>query len=218
MPADAVLEDGIRPAEPSRTTGRPRTVLLTGATGFVGPHLLAELLLATEAEIVCPVRAATPAEAADRIRAALAAQQIPLPAGANRITAVPADLARPHLGLGAGRFAELARTCDTIVHNAATVSILREYASLRASNAESTRRLLTLTSARTIPLHLVSTLSVAPAKSRAPEVPEAFLPPHPGLVSGYQQSKWAAERLLEQAAERGFPVTVHRLERVDRRA
>ncbi|MFE2062510.1 amino acid adenylation domain-containing protein [Streptomyces sp. NPDC059467] len=214
VPADAVLEDGIRPAGPARTTGSPRTVLLTGATGFVGPHLLVELLRATDAEIVCPVRAVTPAEAADRIRAALAAQQIPLPAGADRITAVPADLARPHLGLGAGRFAELARTCDAIVHNAATVSILREYASLRAANTESTRQLLTLASARTIPLHLVSTLSVAPARSRAPEVPEAFLPPHPGLVSGYQQSKWAAERLLEQAAERGFPVTVHRLGRV----
>ncbi|MEU3517407.1 amino acid adenylation domain-containing protein [Streptomyces sp. NPDC006654] len=212
--ADAVLADDVRPAGRTPTSGGPRTVLLTGATGFVGPHLLAELLRVTDAEIVCPVRAATPAEAADRIRAALAAQRIPLPAGADRVSALPADLARPHLGLGADRFAELARTCDAIVHNAATVSILRDYASLRAANTESIRQLLTLACARTIPLHLVSTLSVAPARDRAPEVPEAFLPPHPGLVSGYQQSKWAAERLLEQAAERGFPVTVHRLGRV----
>lgn len=188
--------------------------MLTGATGFVGPHLLAELLSTTDAEIVCPVRAATPEEAADRVRRALAAQEIPLPAGGERITAVPADLARPHLGLGADRFAELAETCDAIIHNAATVSIMREYASLRAANTEATRQLLRMASARSIPVHLVSTLSVAPPRSRSPEVPEAFFPPHPGLVSGYQQSKWASERLLEQAAERGLPVTLHRLGRV----
>jgi nonribosomal peptide synthetase MxcG len=211
---DAVLDDGIRPATSPRTTGAPRTVLLTGATGFAGPHLLTELLRATDAEIICPVRAATPAEAADRIRQALAAQEIPLPADAQRITAVPADLARPDLGLGAERFAELAGTCDAIVHNAATVSIMREYPSLRAANTDSTRQLLRMASTRSIPVHLVSTLSVAPPRSHSPDVPETFFPPHPGLLSGYQQSKWASERLLEQAAERGFPVTLHRLGRV----
>ncbi|MGW2379726.1 amino acid adenylation domain-containing protein [Streptomyces sp. NPDC001658] len=212
--ADTVLDDDIRPRGSHRTTGTPRTILLTGATGFVGPHLLVELLGATDAEIVCPVRAATPAEAADRIRQALSAQEIPLPAGAERIIAVPADLARPDLGLGAGRFDELARTCDAIIHNAATVSIMRDYGSLRAANTESTRQLLRMACARSIPVHLVSTLSVAPPRSQSPDVPETFFPPHPGLVSGYQQSKWASERLLEQAAERGLPVTLHRLGRV----
>ncbi|MFH8800911.1 amino acid adenylation domain-containing protein [Streptomyces sp. NPDC017936] len=211
---DAVLDDDVRPGASPRTTGAPRTVLLTGATGFVGPHLLAELLTATDAEIICPVRAATPAEAADRIRRALADQEIPLPAGAGRITAVPADLARPDLGLGAALLAELAGTCDAVIHNAATVSILRDYGSLRAANTDSTRRLLRMAAARSVPVHLVSTLSVAPPRSRSPEVPETFFPPHPGLVSGYQQSKWASERLLEQAAERGLPVTLHRLGRV----
>lgn len=35
--ADAVLDDDIRPGAPRRTAGAPRTILLTGATGFVGP-------------------------------------------------------------------------------------------------------------------------------------------------------------------------------------
>lgn len=212
--ADAVLDEDIAPTAPADTRSTPHRILLTGATGFVGSHLLAELLTATDAEIICPVRATSPAEAADRIRRALTDQQLPLPADPQRITALPADLARPHLGLGPARFAELAKSCDVIFHNAATVSIMRDYASLRAANTESTRELLRMASVRSVPLHLVSTLSVAPPRGHSPEVPEAFLPPHPGLVYGYQQSKWASERLLEQAAERGLPVTLHRLGRV----
>ncbi|WP_277743985.1 amino acid adenylation domain-containing protein [Streptomyces sp. LX-29] len=212
--ADAVLDEDIRPGTAPRAGGAPRRILLTGATGFVGSHLLAELLATTEAEIVCPVRASSPDEAAERVRRALADQQLPLPVDRDRITAEPADLARPHLGLTPERFAELTESVDAIYHNAATVSIMRDYASLRGANTESTRWLLRMAAARSVPLHLVSTLSTTPPLRHAPEVTEEFFGPHPGLIYGYQQSKWASERLLEQAAERGLPVTLHRLGRI----
>ncbi|MDQ0772256.1 amino acid adenylation domain-containing protein/thioester reductase-like protein [Streptomyces aurantiacus] len=223
---DAVLDADIRPRPrpgpgDGVANGRPRSgrtpdrVLLTGATGFVGVHLLAELLTRTGAEVVCTVRAPSPAAADARIHEALKTHRIHLPGQATRrITAVPADLARPRLGLDETLFAELARTCGAIFHNAATVSIMREYATLRAANTESTRDLLRMAAPRSTPLHYVSTLSVAPPLALGPEVPEEFFAPHPGLRSGYQQSKWAAERLLEQATERGLPVTVHRLGRI----
>ncbi|MFF7755797.1 amino acid adenylation domain-containing protein [Streptomyces sp. NPDC007971] len=221
---DTVLDPDIRPGTGHRPDGqpgsghrpnRPRRILLTGATGFVGAHLLAELLAATGAEIVCTVRARTTGEAVDRVHQALEHHRLALPeAVEHRITAVRADLARPDLGLAPGLLGELAATCDAIFHNAATVSILREYGTLRAVNTESTRHLLRLAAGRSIPLHHISTLSVAPPASLGPEVMEAFLPPHAGLRHGYQQSKWASERLLEQAAGRGLPVTVHRLGRV----
>lgn len=213
--ADSVLDPGIRPGDSPRATETPDRILLTGATGFVGVHLLAELLTTTRAEVVCLVRATSPAEATVRLQQALKTHLIDLPDAAHdRITAVPADLARPRLGLDEALFAELARTCGAIFHNGATVSIMREYATLRAANTESTRTLLRMAAVRATPLHFVSTLSVAPPSTIAPEVPEAFLPSHAGLRHGYQQSKWAAERLLEQAAERGMPVTVHRLGRI----
>ncbi|CAL9657801.1 amino acid adenylation domain-containing protein [Streptomyces sp. enrichment culture] len=219
--ADTVLDPGLRPGtNPTNPVapsplGNPHRILLTGATGFVGAHLLARLLSETRAEIVCTVRADGLPEATARVHAALARHGITPDAEASaRLSALLADLGRPGLGLPRETLSDLTATCDAVFHNAATVSIMRDYTTLRAANTESTRQLLRLTAVRPIPLHYVSTLSVAPPARHSPEVPEAFLPPHEGLRHGYQQTKWASERLLEQAAERGLPVTVHRLGRV----
>ncbi|WP_086819067.1 AMP-binding protein [Allokutzneria sp. NRRL B-24872] len=50
---DAVLDRDILPGPPGSQTGR---ILLTGATGFVGRHLLAELRGTTDVEIICLAR------------------------------------------------------------------------------------------------------------------------------------------------------------------
>ncbi|TGZ15243.1 hypothetical protein DV517_02160 [Streptomyces sp. S816] len=212
---DAELDPDIRPGAKRTPREAPRRILLTGATGFVGSHLLARLLADTDAEIVCTVRAADVPEATSRVHAALTQHGIaPGERASARLTALPADLARTDLGLPQETLADLAASCDAIFHNAASVSILRDYTTLRAANTESTRRLLRLAAVGTTPLHYVSTLSVAPPARHRAEVPEEFLPFHEGLRHGYQRSKWASEHLLEQAAQRGLPVTVHRLGRV----
>jgi nonribosomal peptide synthetase MxcG len=124
------------------------------------------------------------------------------------------DLARPGLGISPERFAQLADSCDAVYHNASVISVMRGYTSLRGVNVHGTRELVRLACIRGIPLHYLSTLNVAPPSGIAAEVPEDFLPAHAGLQDGYQQSKWAAERLVQQAAERGLPVSVYRLARL----
>ncbi|WP_437900924.1 myxochelin non-ribosomal peptide synthetase MxcG [Sorangium sp. So ce124] len=217
MLADAELPEDVVPRSLawSGGRGRPRQVVLTGASGFVGAHLLHELLTQTDATVVCLVRAESEARAAERIRQALSKQRLPVDGIDARVLAVPADLTQPRLGLSAARFGQLAAECDAIYHNAAVVSLVRDYRSLRAANVIGTREALRLAAAaRPKPLHHVSTLAVAPGIAASAEVAEAFVPPHPGLRDGYQQSKWAAERLVQQAGERGLPVAVYRLGRV----
>ncbi|MBN9685533.1 MULTISPECIES: myxochelin non-ribosomal peptide synthetase MxcG [unclassified Corallococcus] len=221
MLADAELGEDIVPSttgeawarEPSRQDYRQ--VLLTGATGFVGAHLLHQLLTRTDARIICPVRAKDEAQAMERLRSALTGQKLPLNGLEARVLALPADLSQPLLGLDATRFHGLAAECDAVIHNAAVVSVVREYGSLQGVNVRGTRELLKLAAAvRPKPFHYVSTLAVAPQANLSPDVPEAFVPAHPGLRDGYQQSKWIAERLVQQASERGLPATVYRLGRV----
>ncbi|HVK67319.1 MAG TPA: thioester reductase domain-containing protein, partial [Polyangium sp.] len=109
----------------------------------------------------------------------------------------------------------LAVESDAIYHDAAIVSLVRDYRSMRAVNVLGTREVLRLAAtARPKPVHHVSTLAVAPSIAKNPEVHEAFEAAHPELSDGYKQSKWIAERLAEQACERGLPVAVYRLGRV----
>ncbi|MEV0460004.1 SDR family oxidoreductase [Catellatospora methionotrophica] len=61
-------------------------VLLTGATGFVGSFLLKTLLTATDADVVCLVRAQDPATGWRRLGEGLAWGAEPLPS--RRITIV----------------------------------------------------------------------------------------------------------------------------------
>ncbi|MHA7630864.1 amino acid adenylation domain-containing protein [Corallococcus sp. M7] len=223
MLADAELGEDIVPSTTGEAWARKppgagygyRQVLLTGATGFVGAHLLHQLLTRTDARIICPVRAKDEAQAMERLRSALTGQKLPLAGLESRVLALPADLSQPLLGLDATRFHGLAAECDAVIHNAAVVSVVREYGSLQGVNVRGTRELLKLAAAvRPKPFHYVSTLAVAPQANLSPDVPEAFVPAHPGLRDGYQQSKWIAERLVQQASERGLPATVYRLGRV----
>ncbi|MFJ1866041.1 amino acid adenylation domain-containing protein [Streptomyces sp. NPDC088097] len=218
LAADAVLPPDIRPAaRVAATTATPGRLLLTGATGFLGAHLLYELLTRTGAEIHCLVRAADPEAAHARVLGALRAHLLWRPAFAGRIRAVPGDLAAPGLGLAPETAEELARTVDAVYHCGAVVNLAHSYARSKPANVDGTIELLRLAARhRTVPLHHISTVgAVAPGPAAGPLVRADDPLPGPDLLRhGYAQSKWVAEKLLEQAAARGLPVTVHRPTRI----
>ncbi|MER7847741.1 amino acid adenylation domain-containing protein [Kitasatospora sp. NPDC096077] len=192
----------------------PKEVLLTGASGFVGAFLLTTLLRRTAARIHCPVRAASPAHAEQRVRTALARYGLHLDeTDRQRLECFPADLAEPGLGLPAGHRAELADRLDLIVHNGAQVNFLYPYEQLRAPNVDGTREIVRLAAPRRVPVHFLSTVAVVAGAGAAGvrAVAEDDALAHPdGLTMGYAESKWVAEGVLRRAAEQGLPVAVHR--------
>ncbi|MFE7801363.1 amino acid adenylation domain-containing protein [Nocardia sp. NPDC057440] len=211
---DAVLDaaiavDGIAAAH----TGPPRELLLTGATGFLGAHLLRELLHRTDARVWCLIRANTEVEGANRIRLALHRYRLWDDAVADRIIAVPGDLAAPRLGLSDADYERLADSIDVIYHNGARVNHVDPYARLRAANVEGTRDVLRLaTTRRAKPVHFVSTIGAAVSTTPDSSVVEEDTRLRADQVSdnGYLSSKWVAEELVRQAGERGVPVAVYR--------
>jgi thioester reductase-like protein len=122
------------------------------------------------------------------------------------------DLSDRNLGLSESQIQFLSETAHLIIHNGADVSFLKTYQSLRRSNFLSTRTLVDIAILRSIPLHFVSTASVAnfTGKDSLPEVSvRDFTPPQDS--DGYPTSKWASEVFLEKVSlDRGLPTWIHR--------
>jgi nonribosomal peptide synthetase MxcG len=188
-----------------------RRVLLTGATGFVGVHLLERLLEEADCFVVCAVRAPDAPSARQRLLDHARDHGVPLEHASARWQAIPLDLLAAG---GAKAWAEvLGDPCAWIVHCAAQVSLTRDYESLYPSNVLATRNLIHLACRWGSELHHVSTVATAHL-SNGKAVPERFFPRHEGLADGYQQSKWQAEQLCAEAGARGLPTAVYRLGRI----
>ncbi|MFI5986081.1 amino acid adenylation domain-containing protein [Streptomyces sp. NPDC051555] len=191
----------------------PRHVLLTGASGFLGAHLLRELLDRTEAELHLLVRARDLAHAHRRIARAQRRHGITRPLPLDRIHPLLGDLGRPRLGLTDAEFDHQAALADVIHHCGADVNFLYPYEQLRPANVDGTGELIALAARRGVPLHYVSTIGVVHGFGAAGvrEVGEDTPLDHVELLSmGYTESKWIAEELLRKAGRAGLPVAVHR--------
>ena len=191
---DAVLPDDVWPVRTVRAaTGlrAAKTILVTGATGFVGGALIEELRRSTKARIICLVRS---------------------PNAIRGVCSVRGDLTQARLGLGEACYADLAREVDAVVHCGAAVNWVFSYAALRAANVLGTRELLRLACEAGASFHFVSSLSVCYPADGPGTVDEGYDPLTRvrALHLGYAQTKAVAEALVREAGGRGLPVRIYR--------
>ncbi|WP_405818765.1 amino acid adenylation domain-containing protein [Streptomyces sp. NBC_01390] len=196
-------------------TGQPADVLLTGATGFLGGHLALDLLRHTSARVHCLVRADDEQHARERVLARLAELGGVDESERARVIGVPGDLAAPGLGLGDAARRTLADRIDAVHHNGAQVNSLLPYDRLRPANVEATRELLSLAATgRAKPFHYVSTDAVFDAYGYLRQATiyedEPLTHGDSQFGGGYAETKWVAEKLVEQARAAGLPASVYR--------
>ncbi|MDH6349569.1 linear gramicidin non-ribosomal peptide synthetase LgrD [Brevibacillus sp. 1238] len=195
-----------------------QAALLTGATGFLGAFLLRDLLQMTDADIYCLVRASGEEEGLARLRKTLQLYELWDEAQAHRIIPVIGDLAQPRLGLSAGQFDALAATVDVIYHNGALVNFVYPYAALKKANVIGTEEIIRLAAAKkTKPVHFVSTIFTFASEEgeESVAVREEDMPENSRiLTSGYTQSKWVAEHIVNLARQRGIPTAIYRCGRM----
>ncbi|KAH7329713.1 beta-ketoacyl synthase domain-containing protein [Stachybotrys elegans] len=199
METKGIYETGRPPAK------LPRVVVLTGATGFVGQHLLSTLVKQEHIEKVICIAVRD-----------LKKRQLFMD---GKVVCYEGDLTLPRLGLSEGAAAEVFGSADAVIHNGADVSHLKTYASLRRANLGSTQELARLCRPRKLPLHYVSTTGVTmyTGFDEWDEVSVRDWPPPTDGQYGYIASKWASEVYLENLhASCGLPVYIHRLSSVVR--
>ncbi|WP_234390049.1 thioester reductase domain-containing protein [Streptomyces sp. MMG1533] len=209
--ADLALADRL-PFTGSPEPLPPRRILLTGATGFLGSHMLLDLLRHSDAHVYCLVRAADEDAAVTRLGEALRSYHLPWSSEVRRrITVLPGDIRRPHLGLSDDLWNTLAHELDSVVGVAAAVDFLRGYQSLRQSNVLGTLTLAELaTTGRPKPLHHISSIAVFNEVGITAMGEDDPLAHVDRLIAGYDQTKWAAEVALRRARDHGLVVTALR--------
>ncbi|MEV0991675.1 amino acid adenylation domain-containing protein [Streptomyces sp. NPDC049949] len=214
--AESALDAGLNfPHQDEGSHRRPQHALLTGATGFLGAHFLADLLSRSDLTVHCLVRATDDAAAMQRIKEALTTYGLDGPdLDTARIVAVAGDLAGDRLGLSPEHHAWLSDNIDLIYHNAAWVNFLYPYSALSPVNVEGTRQMIRLAAGgRSKALHYISTQAVFSSAGlfgvRA--VDEMDIPSHPDhLFMGYPETKWVSEELIRRAGTQGLRYAIHR--------
>ncbi len=209
-----------------------KTVLLTGANGFLGRFLCLEWLeqlAKVGGKLICIIRGADALAARARLDEAFGNLDPELAARFHRLAAghlemLAGDLATPKLGLSEASFARLADEVDHIVHPAALVNHRLSYRNLFEPNVLGTAELIRLAlSERLKRFDYVSSVAVphmSPELARGPEAMDVRegapqMPLIDMYASGYGASKWAGEVMLREANEKtGLPVNVFRADMI----
>ncbi len=199
----------------SAVAAAPKRILLTGATGFLGPFLLTSLLHHTSAKIYALVRATSPEHAAKRLRTAVAEtskrdtefwRQFD-----RRVVAVCGDLDEPDLGLDPETWRRLADDVDTVYHNGAMVNYLFSYKRMRTANVVGTNEVLKLAfDGRPKVFNYVSTTFIFGWATKDVLYETDANDDMELLDFGYSQSKWTAEQVVLDARAKGLTTRIFR--------
>lgn len=178
-----------------------KTVVITGATGFLGKELIRQMIDDTRIE---KIQAIAIRRCKSELPAIFSHPKIELHHG---------DLSAPLLGLTPEKAKCIFAEADAVIHNGADVSFFKTYKSLSKTNVGSTRELIKLCLPSRVQMHFVSSAGVAHLSDRSSfgeESITAFEPPTDG-TDGYTATKWASERFLELVSEKfNLPIWIHR--------
>lgn len=183
------------------TRANGNTVFITGATGFLGSHILAEVLERADyinRDIICLVRSDSSAHGADRIRKTFKAYKLNATC-LDRIKVVSGDLVLPEFGLNNKEYECLSASTSEVYHCAATVNMMADYETLKPQNVTATKNIIEFClNCRRKKLNYASTLSVFVSTNRNEGVAlESDRLEEPCIIyGGYGQTKYVCEKML----------------------
>jgi thioester reductase-like protein len=210
-----------------RPSGEVRTVLLTGATGFLGRYLALEWLERmdlVDGKLICLVRAESYEQARRRLHNTFDSGDPHLlrhfrELAADHLEIIAGDKGEPKLGLDQETWQRLADTVDLIVDPAAVVNHVLPYSQLFGPNVVGTAELIRLAlTAKIKPYVYVSTGDVGQQIEPSAFTEDAdirVISPTRTIDNGYVNSKWAGEVLLREANDLcAVPVAVFRCDMI----
>ena len=182
------------------------TVIITGTTGSLGAHILAQIANRDEVRLIyCLVRADSPASAADRVCKTLTERGIDASLSLKKVVCLPSDFSRSDLGLSQETLDDLRHNLTTVIHSAWAVNFNLGVRSFEQQHIKGTWNLLNLClatkTARPARLFFCSSISAAAGTPIPASIREAHVADLAHAQNmGYARSKLVTEHILRAAA------------------
>lgn len=192
-------------------SGTVSKIFLTGATGYLGSHILYELLKDTTAHIYCLVRPTQNIQ--QRIVNTLTSYFNDISKDwLQRITAVPGDLGEEYLGMSEEEFLLIRSKIDTVIHCGADVRHFGDVSQFINVNVHGTSRMLALTE-EGASFHFISTIGI-PIELAIGQwdtyIETGDFNYDVELENVYSDSKLQAENLVREALKGGVQGNIYR--------
>ncbi|KAF1970887.1 acetyl-CoA synthetase-like protein [Bimuria novae-zelandiae CBS 107.79] len=192
----------------TRPTDAKHVVALTGVTGGLGAHLLAQLVQNPQvSEVWALVRASSDLAALQRTLASLSARGLSLKQRElQKIVAVPSDLSKPDFGLGIDRLEDLRSKLTLVIHSAWAVNFNISVQSFENEHIAAVQKFINLCQTAShgakARFFFCSSVSSAAGTPRPGTVPEGPVPDISHVQkTGYARSKYVAEHIVLNAAK-----------------
>ncbi|MDF2544191.1 MAG: thioester reductase [Herbinix sp.] len=191
-------------------TNPVKEILLTGATGFLGIHILSELLKNSCTRVICLVRKA---ERLNEVLRYYYNDNLEL----DKIKVLEGDIEQPRLGLTEKDYNDLLVTVDTVIHTAANVKHFGLWDKFYRTNTLGTENMIRFAEKADARLHYVSTLSVSGDGIGKQSIPITEFSEE-NLYIGqdyrsnvYIHTKYLAEKAVLNAIEKGLDACIYRV-------
>ncbi|KAJ5302347.1 hypothetical protein PENANT_c008G03420 [Penicillium antarcticum] len=197
-------------------------LFLTGATGFLGANLLYRLLsMSNMKEIACLARGNEDHSPMDRIQNTLKKYDLwneAVSHNMGKVIIVDGDMTKEHLGLSQNDYQWLTCWAPAVLHSAAKVNWCDPYSAHFAQNILGTKNVLRVAAdGRRKSFHYISSIDVwavtglilgtevvsedGPLKTHLASLP---------FDTGYAQSQWVADEMVQRVRDKGLPVNIYR--------
>ena len=191
-------------------------ILLTGATGYLGIHLLNTLIAKTNAHIYCIIREKNNKNAVDRLHE-LYNYYFKKNLNENRITILSADITKDNLGLNQKNYTTLSNSINLIINSVANVRYYGSYDKFKKTNIDVVENLIKFSMQNNIKFVHISTLGICGnilttnSFSSTTFSENDFYIGQSYTDNVYIQTKFEAEKLIYEYTNKGLNASIFRV-------
>ncbi|MFR2533862.1 MAG: amino acid adenylation domain-containing protein [Clostridia bacterium] len=200
---------------------KPLSFLITGATGFLGAHILAELLEHSSSikTIYCAVRKKENLSITDRLldKFHFYFSNHYDELIKEHVICIESDINDEMIGIAPSYLSIFEKEVDVVIHCAANVKHYGNYLDFQKTNIQGTKNIIQLCKQLSLPLHYISTMTISGNYLIEQKNTNSVFDEHT-FFSGqsfddnvYSKSKLIAESLVIEAISQGLNASIYRI-------